>query len=251
MSFLNSILGGGTEDKNKEDENKTNKSTNDNKDNTENNVDNSGNIWETTVKKDENSNENNNQNQNTNQNTQTTDPAEALQKHIEGLDLTAGIDLSKIQEDLQTGSTESLNSAFESIAANSYKASMMQMNKIMDQKIAAAKEQAVQESKASLDADSATREMHVKLPFTTDPNIAPVAKAALNQFLKNGKDLPTAIQLTANFFKSTAEKISGVSTPPSNLDGSFNQNSNNEQNSNNNNNSNPSDHDEWLDLLSA
>jgi len=248
--FLSKFIGGNSVSTNNENgAPETKKSTNGNKDNNENNIDNSTNIWENPVKQDANANNNQPQQQFIQQPVVEPDPQEALQKHIASLKLTDGIDFSQIQQDLQTGSTESLTKALETTAANAYKSSMMQMSKIMDNKLAAVKQEALNESKATMNADLAVRQMNTDLPFTADPNIAPVAKAVLNQFIKGGKDLPSAIKATAEFFKSTASKINSSGTPPGNQNNSnFSQYKNSD---NNNSNENPSEHDEWLDLLSA
>lgn len=252
--FLQNILGGGSSSDDNKDENNNNNSNNQNNDNNDpnnkDNIDKPTNIWET-PKTDENNQQNNNQN-NQNQNNQNNQiaPEDALKNHIDGLDLTNGVDASKIQEDLQAGNTDSFTSALETVAANAYKASLTQMNTIMDSKIAAATEKATQDAKSSMDADIAVREMDSQLKFTADPNIAPIAKAVLNQFLKAGKDLPAAIKETADFFKSTNEKMNSVSTPPNN---DLSNNNFNQQNNSNNNNEKSSQetHDEFLDLLGA
>lgn len=260
--FLGKFLGSGnntTETDNNDDQNKDSNQDKDNKDNNENNIDNSKSIWDNKpkeVENDQNLNQNNANNSNSNDNNNNTniDPQEALKSHIESLNLSDGIDLTKIQEDIQAGNNDSLTAAFSSIAENTYKASMMSMNKIMDAKIATVKTEAAQEASATMNAASAVREMNTALPFTSDPDIAPVAKAALNQFMQNGADLPTAIQAVTKFFKATAEKINSNGTPPTNLNGNnFNQSQTFDSSNNNNNNSNstPSDHDEWVNLLSA
>ncbi|PNX50661.1 MAG: hypothetical protein BV456_05920 [Thermoplasmata archaeon M8B2D] len=247
--FLAKFLGGSSVVNNGDTPEQTNDSTNTNKDNNKTNIDKQENIWDTASQDSNNAQQNQQQQQFSQQQTQQVDPQEALQKHIASLKLTDGVDFAQIQQDLQTGNTETLNKAFETTAANAYKSALTQMNKIMDAKIAEAKQEALNESKATMDADMAVREMNSRLPFTVDPNIAPVAKAVLNQFLKGGKDLPTSIKATADFFKSTAAKINQNNMPPSNQNGSnFSQQQNFD---NNNSNDNRSEHDEWLDLLSA
>jgi len=251
--FLDSVFGGSKQqsnddnnNQNQNNQNNQNQNQNDNNnDNNNDNLDSQTNIWEDKNQSSDDNKQNQNQNQNQDQN--TIDPTEAMANHIASLNLTDGIDLAQIQSDMQTGDSGSLNKAFETIAANTYQASLTQMNKLMDGKIAAATEKATQDANASMNANMAVREMNTQLPFTTDPNIAPVAKAVLNQFINNGAELTDAIKSTQKYFDAVGEKVNsaGKSAGDQPGGGNFNRNTN----SNNNDQSGQKTHDDWLDVL--
>lgn len=225
-----------------------NSNTQDNKDdNNNNNVDNNTSIWDNNTSDSGNDNNNqndqNNQNQNTNQNQQS--PDEVFNKHVADLNLTNGVDLQKIEADMREGNTESLQAAFDTIAANTYKASLQQMNTLADNKIAAAMENAVSESTANMNSNLAVKELHTALPFVTDKNIAPVAEAALKQLMSKGASVEEAIKGVSDFFKATAEKVGGMSNAPDNFsNNNYNRNSNQQQDNNNSGKD-----DSWMEFL--
>ena len=227
-----------------------NQNSNENNNNS-NNMDNNTSIWDNNDSSSDNNDQNNNQQNNqNNQNTETRSAGEIFNDHIQGLQLTDGVDVNKIQEDLANNDTESLQSAFESIASNTYKAGLQQANKLMDTKIEAAIEKAVAESGSAVNESMAVREMQSKLPFVSGQDIAPVAEAALKQFISKGLSVEDSIQKVAEFFNATAQAVSGnnnsQNSPGNN---NFNPNSFVSNNSNNQNNSNQDD--SWMDVLMA
>lgn len=254
-NFLSNVFGGannsGTDDKTNQNQqqqqnNNNNNNDNNNNNNNNNNIDSQDNIWDNnSTTEDDNNNNNNNQNQNQNQNQQTKDADTLFKEHIESLQLTNGLDLAKIQEDLREGKVDSLNEAFSNVAANTYKAAMTQMNSLVDSKIEAATEKAVSDANSTVKADLEIQEMQSSLPFTKDPNIEPVAKAVLAQFRSKGESVENAIAKTKEFFQNTAEKVGNVSIPPNDKPGTRNFSRNNQQQNNDQN-----IHDEWLDVLS-
>lgn len=210
-----------------------------NQNNNQNNDENNKSIWD-------NNDNNQNQNDNQNQNLLSNDEAsEALRKHIKGLNLSNGIDGQKIQSDLAEGNFESLNDAFETIASNSFQATMQAANKLMDKKIGEAVDRAVQESGSKISTDMATQQMTARLPFTQDKDIFPVAKAALQQFLDKGENIESAVKKVDNYFKATAKAINGGGDQQPGS-GRFNQ-GNNYSGENNNNQSNANS--DWEDIL--
>lgn len=148
---------------------------------------------------------------------------EVFDDHIKSLDLMGGVDLEKITADLNNGSIESLNSAFGTLAKNVYTKALVNTNKIMDQKIAKAVEQAVEQSKTSFGSDFAMQQMNSQLPFTAKPAIAPMAKQVLEQLIKKGKSTEEAIKGVKDYFQQTASvfaKESGMVIAPKNRPGS-------------------------------
>ena len=147
---------------------------------------------------------------------------EVFDEHISSLNLLKDVSLEKITTDLNAGSTESLEKAFKSLASNVYSSALINTNKIMDQKIAKAVEQAVEQSKTSFGSDFALQQMNSQLPFTAKSAIAPMAKQVLEQFIKKGKSTEEAIAGVKDYFKQTASifaKEAGLVIAPKNRPG--------------------------------
>lgn len=216
--------------------------------NNNNNVDNNTSIWDNNINNDgnndqNNNNQNQNNQQNNNQNQQTA--SEIFDQHVADLDLTSGIDLSKLQEEAADGNFESINKAFETVSANTYKAALQQMNTLVDNKIATAFDKAVSESSSAMNENMAIKEMHSALPFAGDKDIAPVAEAAMKQIMSQGASVSEAIEKVGQFFQSTAQKINGNSDNHQNS--GFNPDGNVNNNSNNNNQN--QGEESWMDFL--
>ncbi len=130
------------------------------------------------------------------------DPAKQMAEFITGLNMTEGIDLANLQTDLADGKTDSLNAAFETVAANVFQQSMLQTNKLVQNSIDKAVATAVEKSTGAVHSDLAVRSLGDKFSFTKDPAIAPIAKAALASFLQQpGMDMDKAVVKTGEFFK--------------------------------------------------
>jgi len=234
------------DDGNNNNQNQNSAANNNQNDNNSNNMDNNSSFWDND--KQNQGNDNNQNNQQTNNQQQNQDPNSVYNDFVKNLNLTNGVDLGTIQEDIQNGSTESLMAAFESVSANTFKASLEQMNKLADNKIQAAIDKAVSESTSTINESTAIREMNGALNFTTDKDIAPVANAALKQFINKGQSTQEAIESVKKFFEATANSVTGNSSQQNPMNGNFNPNSN-INNSNNNSNSNASD--DWMDVLTT
>lgn len=148
---------------------------------------------------------------------------QVFDEHINSLNLLNGVDLEKITADLTSGNTESLENAFKAMSRNVYTSALLNTNKIMDQKIEAAIEQAVTKSKNSIGSDFALQQMNSQLPFTAKPAIAPMAKQVLEQLIKKGSSTEEAIAGVKDYFQQTASvfaKESGLVIAPKNRPGS-------------------------------
>lgn len=148
---------------------------------------------------------------------QKPDADEAFNTYIKGLDLTKGIDLAKVSEELNQGNTDSLGNAFSAIAAKTYRQAMVDMSKIIDQKVAAGVKAAVTQSSTVAQGDMAVRHMNDALDFTKNPAIAPVAGAVLAQLIKKGKSTEDAVEGVRKFFQNTSKisaKALGLQRPP-------------------------------------
>lgn len=135
---------------------------------------------------------------------QAPNAEEAFGTYIDGLELTRGVDLDAISGELSQGSTEGLSKAFNVVAAKVYRQSMIDMNKIIEQKVNAGVAAAVQQSSNAAKGNNAVRQMNEALNFTSNPAIAPIANAALAQFIKKGKTPEDAVESVRKFFQNTS-----------------------------------------------
>jgi len=251
MSFLDTVFGNGGNDNsnkntdsnnNSSDQNANNSQNNSNNDNNNaNNVDANTSFWDNKDKSDANNSSEPQTVKVINQPEPKT-PAEQMTAHIESLKLTDGINSAQIMEDMRENKTESFDAALATASANAYQAAMKDMNSIMDAKIAKVTEEATANANASVNSNMAVAEMNKALPFTSDADIAPVAKAVLTQALKNSSSTEQAIEGVKAFF----DKMGSSSQPP-------NSNSGNPQfpGSGQDNNSGKESHDDWLDVLTG
>jgi len=176
-----------------------------------------------------------------------TQNSSTLKKHLESLNLTSGIDLNKISEEFGRGETESFQGALATVAENSYKASISQMNKLMDAKLSQVKEEAIKEANAATQSTNAISSMNKELPFTSEPEIAPVATAVLNQYISKGASVPDAIKSTAAYFNAVATKVGG--NRMSNEDDFSTHNMNSKTRGEDTQKKYANEHEAWLDIL--
>lgn len=170
----------------------------------------------------------------------TSTPAEDLQNHINGLNLTAGVDVNKVMADMQSGNGESFQAALDSISANGYKAAMGDAQKMMQAQVAEAVDKAVSQANGNHRSDTLIRDMNTALPFTESPEIAPLAKAVLTQFVKSGKSHKDAIAETGKFFEHVSTKVPGSASAPAGKPGAGNFNAST---------SNNADDTNWEEIL--
>ncbi len=175
------------------------------KNNEENNDDNFSKIWENPTDADAG------QQQQLQQQTQQVQQApaksseEVFGTYIEKLELTKDIDLGKISEELNQGNTEGLGTALKAVAAQTYRQAMVDMSKVIDQKVTAGVKAAVQQSSSAVQGNMAVTQMNTALAFTKNPAIAPVAGAVLSQLIKKGKTVDDAVEGVRKFFQNTSK----------------------------------------------
>jgi len=142
---------------------------------------------------------------------------EAFNTYIEGLELTKDVDLNSISEELNQGKTEGLGKAFSAIATKTYRQAMVDMSRVIDQKVNAGIEKAVLQSSNAAQGNQAVRQMNTTLNFTKNPAVAPIANAALAQLIKKGKSVEDAVEGVRTFFQKTSKlsaKELGLQNPP-------------------------------------
>lgn len=152
----------------------------------------------------------------------TPDPAAIFAKHVEGLNLAKGLDFASVEP----GDHEGMQKLFQQGLANVYQAAMLDANRLVQASVEKAVEAAVSKSGENVNMTMAVKEMHSAMPWTSDPDVGPVAKAVLSRNLNKGLPLSQALENTRNYFKKVGGLVNGT------------------QNGNNNNRSNFSAHNQ-------
>ncbi len=145
------------------------------------------------------------------------DSNKVFNEYIEKLELTKSVDLQEISEELNQGKTDGLGNALKTVAAQTYRQAMVDMSKIIDQKVKAGVQAAVQQSNNQVQGNMAVTQMNTALSFTKNPAIAPVAGAVLSQLIKKGKSVDDAVDGVRAFFQNTSKisaKELGLQNPP-------------------------------------
>ncbi len=145
------------------------------------------------------------------------DPDKVFNTYIDKLELTKSVNLEEISTELSQGKTEGLGNALKTVAAQTYRQAMVDMSKIIDKKVKAGVEAAVQQSQNAVQGNMAVTQMNTALSFTKNPAIAPVASAVLSQLIKKGKSVDDAVDGVRAFFQNTSKisaKELGLQNPP-------------------------------------
>jgi hypothetical protein len=162
--------------------------------------------------------------QNPQQQQQPSDPTAAFNAHVESLRLTDGINFQQVANDLAQGNHTSLEAAFKSLGANSYRAGVSDAQRLMNGKIDDAVNKAVNQSTGNYKSDMIVNRMNDSLPFTKAPEIAPIAKAVLTQMISKGKTHDEAIEEVGKFFQHVGNTVNHNTQAPEGNPGSRNYN---------------------------
>lgn len=177
------------------------------------------------------------------------DPGTFLNNHIATLNLTNGIDMAQIAEQMRDGDHSGMQAALGTIAANSYRAAMLDANKLINAKVESAITEAQKRSGADFASTMALQQLHEALPFTSDDLVKPMAENVFLRFIKKGQSVQDAIKNTGEYFKHTmqaAQKDLQMSAPNGRPgQRGFNQPSNTQQHQG----TNTAEEDDWLNIL--
>jgi hypothetical protein len=171
--------------------------------NTGGNTDPFANMWSDGDAGGEAGNANSQQQQQQQQQTAAPTPQEVFDQHFDSLNIGAGFDMAQVTSDIQNGGVEQLNNFANVLAKDIYRAAITQSSKIMDSKVEAAVNAAVNKSSGEFNATLATNELNAALPFTSDESIKPIADAVFSRFVKKGLSVPEAIGKTKAYFEHT------------------------------------------------
>ena len=205
---------GGQQDGNNDQQNADGTDGNDGQNNNKDKVDFDPDFWQN--KTENKTDENNQQTIVVESKPQEPTADEAFQEHIKSLDLTGDIDFAKVQADMSNGETQSFQQALEDVAAKSYRSSLVNLNKVINEKVDAAVQTATTQAIASTRTEGLINQMEAAMSFTADANIQPVARAVLKQAINKGQEPAKAIESVEKFFSALNKK---TATKPQNKPG--------------------------------
>lgn len=108
---------------------------------------------------------------------------------------------------LEDGDTTPLNTAIASAAKAGFGKALQDTQKIIEAAITKGTADAVAQSKAATSEKDNINAMNIALPFTKDPNVAPIAELALQTQMKAGRDFNTALESVKGFFSKMSTDI--------------------------------------------
>ena len=201
------------------------------------------NMWDTDTSQQGNQQQ---QNQQQSQSQQAAPSAEEVfNSHVQGLGF--GAEANDLMAAMESRDPEAVGKAVAGMQASTYRAAMVDVNKLVNQRVDAAMEANTQNTHNTIEANSVIAQMESALPWTRQPAYAPMAKAVVNQMLqKEGMTPEKAIAETAKYFQQFANDANtGQQAPNGKPTGNFqNQNGNNSQNNNA-----EDDTVDWIDFL--
>jgi len=158
-----------------------------------------------------------------------------------------GVDSADMMAAMQSQNPEDMQKAVSNMQTSVYRAAMIDVNKLVQQRVDSAIGEMKQNTNNTIEANSIVAQMETALPWTRQPAYAPMAKAVVNQMLqKDGMTPEKAIAETAKYFQQFAnETVTGQQIPPG---GKPNGNFQNQQ-PNQQQNGNPADEPDWLEFL--
>ena len=145
-------------------------------------------------------------------------------EHVESIDFTAGIDVANLQSTMQNGDNEGFSKAIRAIGENAYRQSMIDMNKIINQRVDKAKTEMASTSATATATERAISELQSALPYTKEPMYKPVAEGVFTQLLQQkGMTVDKAIQKTGEYFTKFAGDVNknNPRAPSSRANGGF------------------------------
>jgi hypothetical protein len=151
----------------------------------------------------QNNNTNQNQNNNSNNNNNQQNAQAAFDAYLDSLGLGVQITPEALAKFKDEGDFSGVADALGKSNKNLYSAMMKDVARLVQAGTEKAVSTAMQQFSTRTATSNLISQMNKALPFTENPNIAPVAQAVLNQAMKtHGGDADKAIGMVKGFFSS-------------------------------------------------
>lgn len=231
----------GLNDRNNNNNNDNNNNNNNNQNNNSNNNNNNGgneddidSIWKDIKKENSQPTNQQQQNQQPDQRTAEDKVKDYLKSQgLEGFSLT-----DEDKTAIGNGDFGTLVGKINAYVQNSHVKGMQNVNTLMEARMSKMVEDAVAKSKSAFEGDKLVSQMQIKLPWTKDPIVGPVAQTILQRFIDKGASMDEAISGVQKYYDRVDEKR-GVVKVNNNRNGNF-QSARQEEGSGDMN---------WVDLL--
>lgn len=135
-------------------------------------------------------------------------PEAVFNDHVAGIDFTAGVNVADVQQAMQNGDGEAFNKGMRAIGENAYRQAMVDLNKIVNQRVDAAKKEMTTATASQTATERAISQLEDALPYTKEPMYKPVAEGVFTQLLQQkGMTVDKAIQKTGEYFQKFAGDV--------------------------------------------
>jgi len=119
--------------------------------------------------------------------------------------LYEGIDANAMMAAAASGDGEVFGQHLARAMENAVRVSTIAAERLTKAQVATASAAAVNEAQQGTRNEMARTQLNKDLPFTQEPELAPIADTVLNGFLAQGQSVPEAIASTGAYFEATAK----------------------------------------------
>jgi hypothetical protein len=155
-----------------------------------------------------NNNNNNNNNNGGQQQGGQDNNTNAFDQYVNGLSFAPQLS-DEVRQQIQSGDFSSLDEILNRQGRSVFRQAIEGANRLIQAQVEKAVERAVQQSNANFRTQNFIDRMENKLPYTAKPNIAPVARTVLAQFIRKGDDIDTALGKVDLYFRDVSNLFSG------------------------------------------
>lgn len=135
------------------------------------------------------------------------DANQQMMQFMKDQGLFDGVDMGKFAEAVRNGNAEDATAIFTHAMANSVRVAVIGAQRISQQAVARAVEEATNNATGRTTRELGLRELRAQLPFASQEASAPMVEGIYDQFLENGLDADTAVSNTIQYFEEQAKMM--------------------------------------------
>ena len=128
------------------------------------------------------------------------DPNAQFNQYIQGLDFKFGLSPEDVQKFVVSGDTAGLQAAIQASQRNMYRSVLLDTSKMVNTSVERAVAIAVEKATGMYQQDKSRMVLEDVVPIAKNPNVAPIARATFQQFMKQGASADEAAKKTQAFF---------------------------------------------------
>lgn len=147
-------------------------------------------------------------------------PGQQIQEHLAGLNLVPVAEFQAAMTQFgEDGNSESLQAVMTSVANNAYLQAVQTTNTVMNGRIAEAVKEAVSQAGSQAGFKSTMDQLTSELPMMANPNMQPIAQAALQAAVQQGSTPEQAVAKVKSLMKEAFDGGQEHFASPSNTPG--------------------------------